>query len=76
MLSFLRKSWLILAIIICAAAFVPLVIGFINHDANQPYDQTLLAISISIFMGGIVFALICVVLVLVNSASKKRSTKA
>lgn len=76
MLRFLRKSWLILAIIICAAAFVPLVIGFVNHDANQPYDQTLLAISISIFMGGIVFALICVVLVLVNSVSKKRSTKA
>ena len=76
MLGFLRKSWLTLAIIICAAAFIPLIIGFINHDASHPYDQTFLAIGISIFMGGIVFALICVVLVLVSSATKKRSTKA
>ena len=76
MLRFLRKSWLTLAIIICAAAFIPLVIGFVNHDANHPYDQTLLAIGISIFMGGIVFALVCVVLVLISSMTKKRSTKA
>ena len=76
MVNFLRKSWLILAIIICAAAFIPVVLGFVNHQPNQPYDQTLLTIGISIFMAGIVFALICVVLVLVNSSSKKGSTKA
>ncbi len=76
MLNFLRKSWVILAIVICAAALIPVTLGLINHDASHPYDQSLLAIGISIFMGGIVFALICVVLVLVNSSSKKRSTKA
>ena len=76
MLRFLRKSWLTLAIIICAAAFIPLVIGFVNHDANQPYNQSLLLISVYIFMAGIAFALVCVVLVLISSMTKKRSTKA
>jgi membrane protein implicated in regulation of membrane protease activity len=76
MIGFLRKSWLTLAILICAAAFIPLVMSFISHDPKQNFDAGLLLLGVWIFMAGIVFALICVVLVLVGSANKKRSTKA
>ncbi len=76
MIRFIRKSWLTLAILICAVAFIPLVISFISHDPKQNFDSGLLLLSVWIFMAGIIFALICVVLVLVGSAGKKRSTKA
>ncbi len=71
MMRLLRKSWLLLAILICTAAFVPLVMSFANN-----YDPALLKVSIYIFMAGIIFALICVILVLITSATRKRSTKA
>ena len=66
MVRFLRKSWLILAIIICAAALVPVTLGLINNN-----DKGYLSIGIGIFMAGILFALICLLLVGASSYSKK-----
>ncbi len=65
-MRFLRKSWLTLAIIICAAALVPVTLGIINNN-----DKTYLEVGIGIFMVGILFALVCILLVGVASFNKK-----
>ena len=70
MVRFLRKSWLTLAIIICAGALVPVTLGLINNN-----DPTYWKIGIGIFMAGILFALICILLVGASSFSKKGSSK-
>jgi hypothetical protein len=70
-MQFLRKSWLTLAIIICAAALVPVTLGILNDN-----DPTYWKIGIGIFMAGILFALICILLVGASSFGKKGSPKA
>ncbi len=65
MVRFLRKNWLTLAILICAAALVPTVWGVINND------QTYLGIGSIIFMVGIIFALLCILFVGAASFRKK-----
>ena len=71
MVRFLRKSWLTLAIIICALALVPVMLGIINNN-----DKTYLLVGIGIFMVGILFALVCILLVGATSFSKKDTSKA
>jgi len=71
MVRFLRKSWLTLAIIICAAALIPVTLGIINNN-----DKTYLGIGIVVFMAGIVFALVCILLVGAASFNKKGTPKA
>jgi Zn-dependent membrane protease YugP len=66
-MRFLRERWLMLAILICVIAFVPLILGFIQNN-----DRTLVYLGVGIFMAGILFALVSVVLVTVSSFSKKR----
>ncbi len=70
MVRFLRKIWLMLAIIICAVALVPVTIGIINNN-----DKTYLEVGIGIFMAGILFALFCILLIGVASFSKKGTPK-
>lgn len=70
MVRFLRKSWLTLAIIICAVALVPATLGILNNN-----DPTYWKIGIGIFMAGIIFALICILLIGVSSFSKKGAPK-
>jgi Zn-dependent membrane protease YugP len=70
MVRLLRKSWLPLAIIICAAALVPVTIGILNAD------KTLQLLGIGIFMVGILFALVCILLVGAASFGKKGAPKA
>ena len=69
-MQFLRKSWLTLAIIICAGALIPVTLGVVNNDKNYQL------IGIGIFMVGIVFALICILLVGATSFGKKGANKA
>ncbi len=69
-MRFLQKSWLILAIIICAVALVPVTLGILNND------KTYQLVGIGIFMVGIVFALICALVVNVASLGKKGANKA
>jgi ethanolamine transporter EutH len=71
MVRFLRKSWLTLAILICAVALVPVAMGIINNN-----DKTLLEVGIGIFMAGIIFALVCILLVGAASFNKKGAPKA
>ena len=70
MVRFLRKSWLILAIIICAAALVPVTLGIINND------KTYQVVGIGIFMVGMLFALLCILLIGAASFGKKDTSKA
>jgi uncharacterized membrane protein YhaH (DUF805 family) len=70
MVRFLRKSWLTLAIIICAVALVPVALGIINND------KTFQLVGIGIFLVGILFALICILLVGAGSFNKKGAPKA
>lgn len=67
MVRILRERWLLLAILICAAAFVPLILGFIQNN-----DKTLVYLGVGIFMAGVLFALVSVILVTVSSLGKKR----
>jgi Zn-dependent membrane protease YugP len=67
MVRILRERWLTLAIIICVAAFVPLVLGFVQNN-----NKTLVYLGVGIFMAGVLFALVSVVLVTVSSFGKKR----
>lgn len=69
-MRFLRKSWLTLASIICAVALVPIILGTLNDDKNYQL------IGIGIFMVGIVFALLCILLVGAASFGKKGANKA
>ncbi len=69
-MRFLRKSWLTIAIIICALALVPVVLGVINND------KTYQLVGIGIFLVGMVFALICVLVVGASSFNKKGASKA
>ncbi len=71
MVRFLRKSWLTLAIIICAAALIPVVLGIINNN-----DKTYLEIGIGVFMAGILFALVCILVIGASSFSKKGAPRA
>jgi len=75
MIRILRKSWLTLTILIWAAAFVPIIISFINHPANQTFDSTMLLVGVWIFMIGVVFALICLVLPFISAAMGKGAPK-
>lgn len=70
MVRLLRKSWLMLAILICAAALVPVTMGVLNSD------KTLQLLGIGIFMIGILFALVCILLVGAASFGKKGASKA
>jgi membrane protease YdiL (CAAX protease family) len=70
MVRFLRKNWLTLAILICAAALVPTVWGVINSD------KTYLEIGSAIFMAGIIFALLCILFVGAASFTRKKTPKA
>ncbi len=70
MVRFLRKSWLTLAIIICALALVPVTLGVVNNDKNYQI------LGIGIFMVGILFALVCILLVGASSFGKKGAPKA
>ncbi len=67
MVRILRERWLMLAILICAVAFVPLILGFMQNN-----DKTLVYLGVGIFMAGVLFALISVILVTVSSLGKKR----
>jgi hypothetical protein len=69
MVRFLRKSWLTIAIIICALSLVPVTLGTLYDD------KTYQLVGIGIFLVGIVFALICVLLVGAASFNKKSATK-
>jgi Zn-dependent membrane protease YugP len=66
-MRFLRERWLTLAILICAVGFVPLILGFVQNK-----DQTLVSLGVGIFMFGVLFALVSVVLVTVGALNKKR----
>jgi Zn-dependent membrane protease YugP len=66
-MRFLRERWLLLAILICVVAFVPLILGFIQNN-----DKTLVYLGVGIFMAGVLFALVSVILVNVSSFTKKR----
>jgi ethanolamine transporter EutH len=66
MVRFLRKSWLTLAIIICAVSLVPVTLGIVNNN-----DKTYLTVGIGIFMAGILFALVCILLVGASTFGKK-----
>jgi Na+/melibiose symporter-like transporter len=66
-MRFLRERWLTLAILICAAAFVPLILGFVQNN-----NKGLVYLGVGIFMAGILFALICVILVTVSTMTRKR----
>ncbi len=70
MVRFLRKSWLTLAIIICALSLVPVTLGIVNND------KTYQLVGIGIFLVGMLFALICVLLVGATSFNKKSASKA
>lgn len=70
MVRFLRKSWLAVAIVICALALVPVTLGIINND------KTYQLVGIGIFLVGMLFALICVLLVGASSFNKKGTSKA
>jgi uncharacterized membrane protein YhaH (DUF805 family) len=70
MVRFLRKSWLTVAIIICALSLVPVTLGIINND------KTYQLIGIGIFLVGMLFALVCVLLVGASSFNKKDASKA
>lgn len=71
MVRFLRKNWLTLAILICAAALVPTIWGVING-----YDKTYLEIGSAIFMAGMIFALLCILFVGAASFTRKKAPKA
>ncbi|HLV98420.1 MAG TPA: hypothetical protein VKT82_07045 [Ktedonobacterales bacterium] len=70
MVRFLRKSWLAIAIIICALALVPVTLGIVNND------KTYQLMGIGIFLVGMLFALICVLVVGAASFNKKGASKA
>lgn len=70
MVRLLRKSWLMLAILICAASLVPVTMGILNSD------KTLQLLGIGIFMVGMLFALVCILLVGAASFGKKGASKA
>jgi hypothetical protein len=70
MVRLLRKSWLMLAILICAAALIPVTIGILNTD------KTLQLVGIGIFMVGMIFALVCILLVGAAAFGKKGAPKA
>ena len=70
MVRFLRKSWLTMAIIICALSLVPVTLGIINND------KTYQLVGIGIFLVGMIFALICVLLVGAAAFNKKGASKA
>ena len=69
-MNFLRKSWLTLAIIICALSLVPVTLGVINNDKGYQL------LGIGIFMVGILFALVCILLVGATSFGKRGGSKA
>ncbi|HEY7349586.1 MAG TPA: hypothetical protein VH599_14825 [Ktedonobacterales bacterium] len=71
MVRFLRKTWVTLAIIICAIALVPVALGIINDN-----DKTYLAVGIGIFLAGCLFALVCILLVGAAAFNKKSAPKA
>ena len=70
MVRFLRKNWLTLAILICAAALVPILWGKFTNN------QTYLGIGSAIFLAGMIFALLCILLVGAASYTRKKAPKA
>lgn len=70
MVRLLRKGWLPLAIVICAAALVPVTLGILNND------KTFQLVGIGIFLVGMLFALVCILLIGATSFGKKGAPKA